>query len=329
MPRNKFFLQTGDPVKAGIVKYSYTGRQLRIGLLTADVADCPEIAEILEKYNEYAASKQFPAANYIIVTIYQNGQDHIDEHSDKTKDFDDNSLLTVVKLGPGERSFVIRDGKGGKELFNEKLSVGSAVLMTVAGNNSTTHEVPIDDSTELSGSIVFRTIKTREPFEKVCKAVQGSDTGITKYVKFFHEGRLLNPLLKPRVAEDESIERTSFKPLLEEGQTDTMDIETEEYKANDVEGIVEPPILKPRVADTMAVVGADLAGLEEGQTNAMAIEVAVKDDYITALTSFNPPLEYDSDTEYSENDSDTEDSENEYFLLNTFDSEWNKVNGTK
>ena len=201
MPRNKFFLQTGDPVKAGIVKYSYTGRQLRIGLLTAHVADCPEIAEILEKYNKFAASNQFPAANYIIVTIYKNGQDHIDEHSDKTKDFDDNSLLTVVKLGPGERSFVIRDGKGGKELFNEKLPVGSAVLMTVAGNNSTTHEVPTDDSTELSGSIVFRTIKTREPFEKVCKAVQNSDPGITKYVKFSHEGRLLNPLLKPRVVD--------------------------------------------------------------------------------------------------------------------------------
>lgn len=201
MPRHKYFFQTGDPKKDGILKYGYTGRQLRIGLLTADVGECPEIAEILEKYNEFAASKQYPAANYIIVTIYENGQDHIDEHSDKTKDFDDNSLLTVVKLGPGERSFVIRDGKGGKELFNKKLPVGSAVLMTVPGNNSTTHEVPIDGSTQLSGSIVFRTITTREPFEKVCKAVQNSDPSITKYVKFFHEGQLLNPLSKPRVDE--------------------------------------------------------------------------------------------------------------------------------
>eukprot|EP01047_Picozoa_sp_COSAG01_P101347 COSAG01_NODE_31095_length_603_cov_202.666667_2_plen_120_part_00 len=112
-----------------------------MSLLTADVAQCPEVASILEKYNQWVAAQGYPSANYIIITLYNNGQDCIPEHSDKTDDFDENSLLTVVKLGPGERSFVIRNGKGGDVLFNETLPVGSAVTMTVPGNNSTTHEV--------------------------------------------------------------------------------------------------------------------------------------------------------------------------------------------
>jgi hypothetical protein len=40
----------------------------------------------------------FPAANYVIIALYQNGKDCITEHSDKTKDSDPDSLLTVVKL---------------------------------------------------------------------------------------------------------------------------------------------------------------------------------------------------------------------------------------
>jgi hypothetical protein len=192
MLRHKFFFQTGDPEKHGILRYGYTSRQNRISLLTADVAQCPEVAAILNKYNRWVASKGFPSANYVIITLYNDGQDNIPEHSDKTVDFDENSLLTVVKLGPGERSFVIRDGMQGKTLFNETLSVGSAVTMTVKGNNATSHEVPKDSSTLLSGSIVFRTIKTRLDLQKVCRAVKTSDKTITTPVNFIYKGKSLN-----------------------------------------------------------------------------------------------------------------------------------------
>eukprot|EP01049_Picozoa_sp_SAG25_P004318 SAG25_NODE_269_length_10643_cov_3.370982_2_plen_224_part_00 len=57
MPRHKFFFQTGDPVKDGILKYGYTGRHARVSLLTADVAQCPEVAAILEKYNRWVAAE--------------------------------------------------------------------------------------------------------------------------------------------------------------------------------------------------------------------------------------------------------------------------------
>ena len=195
MPRHKFFFQTGDPETDGVLKYGYTGRQARVSLLTADVAQCPEVAAILVKYNQWVASKGFPCANYVILTLYNDGQDCIPEHSDKTIDFDENSLLTVVKLGPGKRSFVIRDGMGGDVLFNETLPVGTAVTMTVQGNNATSHEVPKDSSTQLSGSIVFRTIKTRLSLDQVCRAVKTSDKSIATAVNFVYKGKSLNMLI--------------------------------------------------------------------------------------------------------------------------------------
>jgi hypothetical protein len=64
--------------------------------------------------------------------------------------------------------------------------------MTVKGNNATSHEVPKDSSTLLSGSIVFRTIKTRLDLQKVCRSVKTSDKSITTPVNFIYNGKSLN-----------------------------------------------------------------------------------------------------------------------------------------
>eukprot|EP01047_Picozoa_sp_COSAG01_P002902 COSAG01_NODE_81_length_27820_cov_22.659753_18_plen_79_part_00 len=58
----------------------------------------------LEEHPDFGSvDSGHPSANYIIITLYYNGQDCIPEHSDKTDDFDENSLLTVVKLGPKKK----------------------------------------------------------------------------------------------------------------------------------------------------------------------------------------------------------------------------------
>jgi hypothetical protein len=91
-----------------------------------------------------------------------------------------------VKLGPGRRTFVIRNGLGGAVIFNQTLDPGSAVTMTVPANNATSHEVPPDESTELSGSIVFWTIDTAIPVDEVIKKVKVSDKTINDVVRFVY-----------------------------------------------------------------------------------------------------------------------------------------------
>jgi hypothetical protein len=68
----------------------------RPGGTARDVAQCPEVAAILEKYNQWVAAQGYPSANYIIITLYNNGQDCIPEHSDKTIDFDENSIVYSI-----------------------------------------------------------------------------------------------------------------------------------------------------------------------------------------------------------------------------------------
>ena len=75
---------------------------------TADVADCPEVRGIWDKYDAWCDSMNVPRANHGIVTVYNTGSMNIDYHYDKMKTIASNSLITIVKTGEVGRPFQAR-----------------------------------------------------------------------------------------------------------------------------------------------------------------------------------------------------------------------------
>ena len=75
---------------------------------TADVADCPEVRGIWDKYDAWCDSMNVPRANHGIVTVYSDGSMNIDYHYDKKKTIAEDSLITIVKTGEVGRPFQIR-----------------------------------------------------------------------------------------------------------------------------------------------------------------------------------------------------------------------------
>jgi hypothetical protein len=188
MPRNKVFAQKGDPRIVGSLQYKYTGKQNRIDLMTCDVGKIPLLETMIQTYDA-ALPDGVPASNHYITTMYSDGMDCIDPHSDTTTTLDPDSFITVVKLGPGSRKFVIRENIGtqqlGKVLFDEVLPPGTIVQMTIRGNELTTHEVPREPgSTEMSGSVVFRTSALVYPPAEVAKRVASADKNYNTVVRF-------------------------------------------------------------------------------------------------------------------------------------------------
>lgn len=171
LKRGKIWLQRGDPVKDGYLRYGYTGWQWNILPATADVALCAEVEPIADKYDAWAGKVGAKPANHYIVTKYKNGSHDIGYHFDKPKDIaasggDGVSLITVVKIGNCARPFAVRKvaAKGEKPeepFFCKVLEPGTAVVMTLEANLATQHAVPPVAESGPSGSIVFRSITTR------------------------------------------------------------------------------------------------------------------------------------------------------------------------
>ena len=98
MPRHKIFIQKGDPAVVGVRQYQYTGKHNRVDLVHFDVAKVPQLQSAVHKYDE-SLPDGIAKSNHYIGTMYLNGKDCIAEHSDSADTLDNNSLITVVKLG--------------------------------------------------------------------------------------------------------------------------------------------------------------------------------------------------------------------------------------
>jgi len=187
LKRSKMWAQRGEPREVGYTKYYYTGWQKDIMPATFDVAICPELAPLAEKYDEWVATVGYPSANHYIVTRYEDGAHSIGYHFDKAKSIAPNSLITVVKTGECGRPFQLRhrvkkpeqapnetdkDYKmrcdkaqaQEKAFFDKVLAPGTAVIMTLEANLLTQHGVPEVPECGPSGSWVARTIFEHVPY---------------------------------------------------------------------------------------------------------------------------------------------------------------------
>ena len=105
-------------------------------------------------------------ANHAIVTRYADGSHGIGAHGDKPKSIapsvpGQTSMITVVKLGPAARRFLVTDLEGAP-LFDEIVAPGTAIMMSLEAHLPTKHAVPEVDDAGPSGSIVFRTITKKK-----------------------------------------------------------------------------------------------------------------------------------------------------------------------
>ncbi|CAB9499579.1 expressed unknown protein [Seminavis robusta] len=168
--RTKMWFQTGS-TKKRVRVYSYTGFQYGVLAAQFDVQKVPILEEITTRYNEWisSSSRNIPLANHGIVTRYEDGNDNIGMHFDKAASMDANSVICVVKLGPGSRRFRIEDLEG-TVLFDRVVRAGTAIVMSVEQNLKTRHGVPVcENCREESGSLVFRTIVREDSVAEASK----------------------------------------------------------------------------------------------------------------------------------------------------------------
>ena len=177
LKRQKMWLQT-SPTQQGYSRYNYTGWQWRVLPATGCVDECEEVGEILPAYNAWldALGEGHEEANHAILTAYPDGNFYIGQHHDKTADIHPNSLIVVVKLGRVGRPFEICDRGESKPFYSQVLTPGTAVIMTLAANALVTHGVPASPEQEgLTGSIVFRTIRTVVSVAETEKKIRASE----------------------------------------------------------------------------------------------------------------------------------------------------------
>ena len=174
LKRGKIWLQRSSS-KDGYYRYGYTGWQWNVLPATTDVAKCKEVEPIADRYDEWTMGLGVcTKANHYIVTKYEDGQHNIGFHSDKARDIEPGSLITVVKTGGHGRPFAVcLPGHEQAPFFCEVLAPGTAVVMTLDANLATKYAVPVvDEECGSSGSIVFRSIAThvsREQAAKECR----------------------------------------------------------------------------------------------------------------------------------------------------------------
>ena len=171
LTRNKMWFQNGEPAEHGFRKYLYTGWQWRVLPATSAVERVPWLAKFTGDVNDWLWKHCFVTTNHYIVTAYDKEDCGIGMHSDKAKSISELAPIIVVKTGECGRPFRITDSATDKELFNEVVAPGDAVIMTMQANLATKHGVPIlNEPTDTSGSIVMRKIIEEVPWEKL-KAV--------------------------------------------------------------------------------------------------------------------------------------------------------------
>jgi alkylated DNA repair dioxygenase AlkB len=203
--RNKIWAQKN--YDNGLSRYGYTGWQYQVTSAMVKIEDLP-INEMVEKINEKLELGK--VHNNWIVTQYKSGADNIGFHSDKMKDFEENSCFIVIKCGePRKFEFSwdepsVQEAKEGlkravklkekdiikmaklklkiaiknrmyPEIFYSKtLEAGTAVIVGTNANARVKHGVPpIEKKDHLSGSIVGRSIKTVMSWENIERKING------------------------------------------------------------------------------------------------------------------------------------------------------------
>lgn len=159
----------------GILAYKYTGWQKRVINATFRVSKSrfPMTSACIDKMQNDSIS------NHWIATVYEDGNDYIGLHSDKTKTWKKGSCFQVVKWGCA-RIFEMRLKDHEKPenctlLFRKILPEGTSMVVDSRTNEITRHGVPVDPAcTEPSGSIVGRDIETYHTFEECKKMVEQS-----------------------------------------------------------------------------------------------------------------------------------------------------------
>jgi hypothetical protein len=177
--RHKMWFQQ-DPTSYR--KYSYTGWNHSIAKATYNTKVVPLLDQLCNK------SLFEKKHNQWIVTKYEDENDCIGLHSDKTHTWEEGSCFSVIKLGD-TRPFqfsnkvpVIDDDSGeqvvksGKPEFRDEvfwqqdLKAGTAVIVGMQTNELVKHGVPKSDApVGKSGSIVGRSIKSTLTWDAVMK----------------------------------------------------------------------------------------------------------------------------------------------------------------
>ena len=73
---------------------------------TADVADCPEVRGIWDKYDAWCDSMNVPRANHGIVTVYSDGSMNIDYHYDKMKTIAESFSIQDLSVQLGDHRVI-------------------------------------------------------------------------------------------------------------------------------------------------------------------------------------------------------------------------------
>ena len=158
--RSKIWLSTH--FDEGYVKYGYTGWQWLVAFAQRPIETFPLVHTALDRLNTFLPAQL--QLNHCIGTLYYDGTDNIGYHSDKIRDWTENSPFIAVKLGAA-RHFAF--SQEGVEIFNEILQPGTAVIVGYDANQQTKHAVPVEPFAQASGSLVFRSISTRIPWPAV------------------------------------------------------------------------------------------------------------------------------------------------------------------
>eukprot|EP00943_MAST-04B_sp_MAST-4B-sp1_P007771 g7771.t1 len=169
--RHKVWFQQNDE---GFFAYKYTGWQKKVLNATFKI-DKKVFPYTTKLVNEM---KKTCSQNHWIATIYEDGNDYIGMHSDKTRTWKEGSNFQVVKWGcPRIFQVALKDHEDVDKctiLFRKTLLAGTSVTVDMKTNEITRHGVPImdDNSVGVSGSIVGREIETFISFEESKKMIE-------------------------------------------------------------------------------------------------------------------------------------------------------------
>ena len=150
LKRHKIWFQEDE---TNFKVYKYTGWQH--GVVPATFVVRKDKHKALWDMKEYM--KTVCSQCHWIATMYENGNDYIGMHSDKTHTWKRNSSFHVVKWG-SPRLFRIEDLEG-HVIFEKILPSGTEIIVDSRSNELTRHGVPVmEGNVGISGSIVGRDI---------------------------------------------------------------------------------------------------------------------------------------------------------------------------
>jgi alkylated DNA repair dioxygenase AlkB len=172
--RRKMWVQSG--YEKGYRHYGYTGWQHKISYATHAIEFVPPIQRLAKPLNAWFVRSGYVPHNHYIVTCYEDRKDNIGYHSDKDKDFAEDSFFVVIKFG-APRMFAFRVPGADDPFLVRELSAGTAIFVRCkarnAANDLVQHGVPVmDDYVGQSGSIVSRCIETVVPWDQVKRQIK-------------------------------------------------------------------------------------------------------------------------------------------------------------